>query len=137
MPKLRKAALLQHQPDDFPVGFPHAFLADAPHTADGLVRILPQNAVVGAVAPACHGQIVGQHGGIQAGGDFGGTAGLGAVTDDAGDIGQSIVDGRLDLVQGAAHQIGNGGARRAGGRHRTAEGAELADVLLLVDGQQP
>ena len=128
--------LLQHEPDDLPVGLPHAFLADVAHTADGLVGVLPQDAVVGAVAAAGHGQVMGQHGGVQAGGDLGGAAGLGAVADDAGDVGQRVVDGGLDLVGGAAVQVGDGSSRRAGGGYRPAEGAELADVLLLVDGEQ-
>ena len=92
----------------------HAHFADVTHTADGFSRILLQNAGIRRIFLVLHRQMMCHHGRIQAGRDLGCTGDLGTVADDTGNIGQRIVDGRLDLLNGTAAAFAAASARAMG-----------------------
>ncbi len=68
--------------------------------------------------------------------DLHGAGAAGAVTDDAGDIANHVVDAVADLLELATQQPGDGRAGAHGGGAGGAEGRQLVLVSLDVDGHQ-
>ena len=79
---------------------------------------------------------MGHDGCIHRRGNFGGAAGLGAVTDHTAHVGNRVGDGVTDVFQVAAMEPGDGSAAAGSSGNRTAKGRQTADKVLLIDGDQ-
>lgn len=114
----------------------HTDLTDISDAADRLSRLFFQNAGICLVGFVPHGEMMRHHGGVETGGNLCGAGNLGAVTDNARDIGKRVVNRLLDLLRRAAGKVGDCRSGRTGGGDGTAECRQLTDKFFLVDGQQ-
>ena len=127
---------MQHDLNDFLIRLPHTVPTQATHIADGGFHALGDDAVAGAELLAVQVHMVSQNACLHAGRDLRRAAGLGTVTDNAGNDGQRVDQGMGNGLAVSALQIGDAAARRAACADRSAVGGQPPDAGLFVDGNE-
>ena len=94
--------LAGHDVEDHLVGGAHGVGADDGEVADGAVHIVLDDALGTGDVAAFHGEYGAQQGCGDARGDLQGAAGLGTVTDHAGEVGNHVLDRIADALKVAA-----------------------------------
>ena len=131
-----RALFLQHEPDDFFVGFSHAEGGEEADGFNGFFDAVFDDAVAAEefVAVFVHRQA--DQARVDGRGDLGGAACLGSVADDAGVDGDGVDDGVRDGVQAAALQIRDARAGAAARADGSAVCREPADSCLKMNGDE-
>lgn len=118
------------------VGLPHAFAGQGAHVADGVLDALDDNAVAAVELAVVLLHLPAQQARLHRRGDFGCTAGLGAVADHARVDGYRVDDGVGDLFVPPAVQVAHPGPGAAPGGGGPAVGGQAADAGFQVNGHQ-
>lgn len=130
------AASLGHHADDLLISLLHAHAGEAAEAGDGVLHTLDHQPVAAVELLAVYVHLITENARFHRHGDFGGTGGFRAVTDDATGDGERVDNGVRDGALSAAVKPRDACSRSRAGAHRAAIGGEPADPAFGVQRHQ-
>ena len=131
---LSALSLVGHDVEHHVVGVAHSIGTYARKVMDAAVNIVVNDAFGTAYTLAFHGEKGGEDCGAYTRRDFQCAAWLGTVAYHSGEICYHVFYGIADALVVTAHEIGDAAAAAYGGYDTSAEGGQLAEALLYVNG---
>ena len=113
---------MRHDIEHLAIGLVHRIRTNGYEVAYALFDILVDDALDSTDTIALHSQHGRQDGCADTRGDLERTTRLGSIAYHSGEISDHILDRKGDLLEIAAHQIGDATTRTSGGYDTTAEG---------------